>query len=166
MILSYCHIFILSSIRNISFHILIACSHLPTTIRSTYKLKMLLLQLRFMRISHIGDFLLSWSTISSYHLYVWTFGWYYYVCWFFIRWWGFNWPIEVGKIIDVLRMVIEVLLLLTGLGSWLHFIIIIILRIKLLAWFIIIKGYFHLLSLLRGSMKWVRFEIGFFHFDI
>lgn len=133
LILSYCHIFILSSIRNISFHILIACSHLPTTIRSTYKLKMLLLQLWFMRISHIANFLLSWSTISSYHLYVWTFGWYYYVCWFFIRGWGFNWPIEVGKIIGILRMVIEVLLLLTGLGSWLHFIIIIILRIKLLA---------------------------------
>jgi hypothetical protein len=166
LILSNHYIFILSSIWNISLHILITCSHLSTTIRSTNELEMLLLHLWFLWISHIANFLFSWSTISSDHFYIRTLGWYYYVCWFFIRGWRFNWPTEVCEIIGILRMVVEVLLLLTGLGSWLHFIIIIILEIKLLPWCIIIKCYIHRLSLLRGSNKLVGLETGFFHFDM
>ena len=157
LILPHNNIFILSSIWNISLHIFIARSHLPTTIRSTYKLKVLFLQLWFLRISYIANFFLSRSAISPYQFYIRTFGWYNYVCWFFIRRRRFNRSIEVAEIIGILRIVIEVLLLLTVLGSWLHFIIIIILKIKLLPWCIIIKGYVHLLSLLRGNIKCVEF---------
>lgn len=151
LVLSYNNTFILLSIRNICLHILIASSHFATTIRSTDKLKMFFSRLRFLRIFQIAYLFFVWSTISSNHFYIRAFGWYDYVCWFFIRRWRFDWLSKVRVIIGILRMIKEVLLLMWSLRSCLHFIIIIIPEIKLLSWCIVIYHYFHLLSLFFAS---------------